>query len=292
MNLITSLNNWYHVSYEDGFQTHYDQYQHNAMSFKQELINAAQSAIDFASSEKLSLFFSGGLESDLLLKSLIELKYKPNIFIFRYEDDINLYDVSYAITLCSVYNLPYKIIDFNLKKFFFNEAVEISDKAEIDKPRALPYCKFLELVDGVPILGRGEPNLIKENNQWIQRCHEYDVGRIKYAHSIGKKSIPEWFKWTPGLVISFLELNWIKNLISNRYTNETDIHGTKIIGYREAYPDLLFRNKKTGMEGLDGLVAEVEQHLYKKNQGFKYRGTHDRDVLVWYKELSGKNLLW
>jgi hypothetical protein len=216
--------------------------------------------------------------------------YKPVVYIVRYENDYNIYDVSYAVTICSILNVRYKIIDFNLKNFFENDAVYVSEIAQIDRPRALPYCKILEIIEGVPIFGRGEPNPIKINNHWIQRCHEYDVGRIKYAKAINKPAIAEWFKWTPGLVISYINLKWFRNLIKNRYQGD-DSSTTKMIGYAEAYPDMLQRSKKTGFENIETLINEVDNHLLMKYGKFPYRSVHDRNINEWYLEITGRDML-
>lgn len=288
--MYASINDWYSWDYNNKkFQTNYKPYLGSVGTFKEELIKAASSTIDIFGND-VSILFSGGSESDLMLRSFLAIKAKPNVYVVRYENDYNLYDVSYAVTICSMLNVDYKIIDFNLTHFFENDAEEVSKIAEIDRPRALPYCKILELIDGVPIFGRGEPNPIKLENTWIQRCHEYDVGRIKYARAINKPAVAEWFKWTPGLVISYMNLNWFKNLINNKY-NVTDASTTKMIGYREAYPELINRVKKTGFEKIDTLINEVDKHLFNKYNGYPYRATHDRNISDWYLKNTGKNML-
>jgi hypothetical protein len=287
--MYSSLDDWYSWDYNNQkFQTNYMPYIGQVGTFKEELIKAASSTIDLFGSD-VSILFSGGSESDLMLRSFLAIKSKPNVYIVRYENDYNLYDVSYAVTICSMLNVDYKIIDFNLTHFFENDAEEVSRIAEIDRPRALPYCKILELIDGVPVFGRGEPNPIKLENNWIQRCHEYDVGRIKYARAINKPAIAEWFKWTPGLVISYMNLKWFNDLINDKY-NAVDSSTTKMIGYREAYPELIDRVKKTGFEKIDTLINEVDRHLFNKYGGYPYRGMHDRNINDWYSKITDKNM--
>lgn len=287
--MYSSLDDWYSWDYNNQkFQTNYIPYTGHVGTFKEELIKAASSTIDIFGND-VSILFSGGSESDLMLRSFLAIKAKPNVYIVRYENDYNLYDVSYAVTICSMLNVDYKIIDFNLTHFFENDAEKVSRIAEIDRPRALPYCKILELIDGVPVFGRGEPNPIKLENTWIQRCHEYDVGRIKYARTINKPAIAEWFKWTPGLIISYMNLKWFNDLTNDKY-NATDSATTKMIGYREAYPELIDRVKKTGFEKIDTLINEVDRHLFNKYSGYPYRGTHDRTIYDWYSKITGKNM--
>ena len=115
------------------------------------------------------------------------------------------------------------------------------------------------------------------------------MGRIKYARAINKPAVAEWFKWTPGLVISYMNLNWFKNLINNKY-NVTDASTTKMIGYREAYPELIDRVKKTGFEKIDTLINEVDNHLFNKYNSYPYRAIYDRNINDWYLNITGKNI--
>jgi hypothetical protein len=138
--------------------------------------------------------------------------------------------------------------------------------------------------DGLPILGasdltlhRTTPEYIEnENGLWIVLCWEHDIGWSKFAREIDKPAVAEWFKWTPGLVASYLNLNWFDNLVHDRYYGKTGCNSTKIIGYREAYPDLIERRKQTGFEKIDHLALEMEEFLNKKYNGLNYRNHYPR----------------
>lgn len=302
----TSENNWYYWRYGDQnpfgrqignykFQTFFSKFEGKIGSFKDELLAAAKSSIDHAT-DKIVLFFSGGVDSELVLKSFLEVGYIPRIVIVRFEDDYNIYDVSYAVTLCSIYNVPYQILDFNIQKFFENEAERISELSQIDRPRALPYCKFMELAEGFPILGNGDLSPVRPHSDysvkadWAMRCWEHDIGWNKFLLEINKPGIAEWHKWTPGLVVSYMKLKWFNELINDKFHGKEGSNSTKIIGYREAYPDLLFRKKQTGFEKmskLDCLINEFENHLKIKNRGLIYRSFCDRSVSDLFNEIIG-----
>jgi hypothetical protein len=281
--LLCSERNWYDWNYNDGkFNTVFQPHAQPLKSFKDELLDAARSTVDTIGNP--TLLFSGGAESELMLRSFLEIGANPNVVIYRYENEYNTYDVSLALAICMMLDVDFKIIDFNLQKFFENDAERISEIAQIDRPRALPYCKLLEISEGIPIIGRGEPNPLKLGDNWIHRCNEYDVGRIKYARAIGKQSIPEWFKWTPGLFSSYMQTKWFAGLINNKF-NVSEPSTTKLIGYREAYPDLVDRTKKTGFELIEALIQEVDEFLSRKNNGTPYRQTVDRDIHEWRLKL-------
>jgi hypothetical protein len=300
--IFTSENNWYSWSYDENmfgrqeggqqFKTHFTKCRRPIKHFKDELKNAAKSVLDVYSDLKPQVFFSGGVDSELLIRSFLEIGYVPGIFIIRYENDYNIYDVSYAVTVCSILDVNYKIIDFNLEKFYQNDAEKISELSQIDRPRALPYCKFLDLVDGLPILGASDITVYRTNDdystkgEWLIRCWEHDIGWSKYAREINRPAIPEWFKWTPELVYSFANLKWFYDLVADKYKGKLGTNSTKIIGYREAYSDLIARKKKTGFEKIDHIVDEVEKHLEKKYQGLPFRNYFDRSLPKFDKDLK------
>lgn len=293
--IYTSENNWYSWSYGTGpafgrqqgtdkLYTTFAKFNGVVSSFSQELINAASSTLEHYPNLRPSILFSGGVDSEVVLRSYIAIGANPKVYIIRYENDYNIYDVSYAITICSLLNIDYTIIDFNLKKFYENEAERISELAQICRPRALPQCKFIDLVDGLPILGSSDLTGVRTDDDyskkgtWLVRCWEHDIGWSKYIRETNRPAIAEWFKWSPGLVIGFIELDWFKKVTNDEYYGKLGFNSTKLMGYREVYPDLINRKKQTGFEKTDILVNEFELFLQKKYNGLPYRQSVDRTI--------------
>lgn len=304
--MFTSENNWYTWRYGDlpefsrqpgnlAFTTSFGHSTATVGTFKQELHKAAASALDHATGTP-TILYSGGVDSEIMLRSFVDIGSKPNVVIARYENDYNLYDVSYAVVTCELLNVPYKILDFSLSKFYESDALAYAELAQIDRPRALPYCRLLEMVDGFPIMGASDLSPVRTTDdysvagQWVIRCWEHDVGWSKFLREIGRPGIAEWFKWTPGLVASYLKTDWFRNLIQDKYYGKLGANSTKLIGYREAYPDLIGRTKKTGFENINHLAAEVEQAIAKQFGGLPYRNFHDRPISLQTSKIDNLNL--
>lgn len=302
--IYTSENNWYYWQYNNGpkfgrkqvgdvFTTSFTPFLGKVGTFKEELTKAAKSTLDTYQGLKPSIYFSGGIDSEIMLRSYLEIKANPDVYIVRYEKDYNLYDVSYAVTVCSLLNVDYKIIDFNLEKFFNNDAERISELSQSDRPRALIYSKFIEDSEGLPILGTSTPPIFRlnenynEKGEWVLTCLEHAVAWSKFSLTINKPAVAEWFKWTPGLVLSFLNLDWCKNLVNDRYYGKLGVNSTKILGYREAYTDIIDRKKKSGFEKIDHLVNEFEEYLSKKNNGLHFRDSFSRPISQLELEIKG-----
>lgn len=289
----TSEDNWYKWYYADrpfGYQQGGEKFTTSfscgfipsGKTFKEEIVRASASILDHYPGMKPSILFSGGADSEIVLRSFLDLKVKPNVYIFRYENDYNIYDVSYAVTICSMLGVDYKIIDFNLAKFYETDAERLSELAQIDRPRALPYCKFIDLIDELPILGSSDLSITRLNESyeepgdWVVRCWEHDTAWSKFVRTLNKPAVGEWFKWTPSLVYSYTQTEWCKSLVADKFYGKCGVNSTKLRGYQEAYSDMIKRVKQTGFEKTDHIILEFEDFLQKKYGGLNFRQSYDR----------------
>lgn len=301
--MYTSENNWYQWQYGDEplfgrqtsnltFKTQYTKVKTPIGTFKEELLKAAKSTMDHYPGLRPSIFFSGGVDSELILRAYLEIGSKPEVYIIRYENDLNIYDVSYAITICTILNVEYNLIDFNLQKFYENDAEKISVDAQIDRPRMLPHVKFTDCADGLIIVGHSDVRWYRPHDDytkkaiWLAQDFEHDIGCDKYNILHNRSAIYQWWKWTPGLVIAYTQLDWFKKLVNDEYIGKLGINSTKIIGFREVYPDIIQRVKQTGFEKIDTLIDEFENFLNTKNNGLIYRGVIDRTIHELMAELN------
>ena len=302
--MYTSENNWYKWNYgtgemfgrqtsNDTFNTYYGKSSSPVLSFKEEMLKAARSTLDHYPGLRPSVFLSGGVDSEMILKSYIEIGSDPEVFIVRYENDYNLYDVSYAITICSMLGIEYNLIDFNLQKFYETDAERVSVEAQICRPRMLPHLKFTENIDGLVIVGHSDMAWYRAdedyavNSHWFVRDYEHDIGCDKYNILHNRPAIYQWFKWSPGLILSFTKLDWFNKLTNDKYYGKTGINSTKILGYREYFPELIERKKQSGFEKIDIIIDEVEQSLMKKYNGLPFRGIVDRSLSELVEEITG-----
>lgn len=301
--MYTSENNHYKWQYGSNipfglqtgaleFKTTYGQLTRIPGSFKYELERTASSTLDHYPGLRPTIFFSGGVDSELILRSYVNIGADPKVFIIRYESDINIYDVSYAVTICSILNLSYTIIDFNLGKFFENDAEQFADESQIDRPRMLPSLKYADFSDGLSIVGHSDMSWARPTNNYNIKeeweCHDYesDIGCDKYNRLHNRPAIYQWWRWSPELVYSFTQLDWFKRLTNDEYIGKLGINSTKIYGYREAFPDLISRKKHTGFEKVEPVILEFENFLIKKHKGLHFRHSHVRSLDNLYKEIS------
>jgi hypothetical protein len=297
--IYTSENNWYSWQYGDQklfgrqtgtakFKTYYSKFAGVVHDFKTELKLAAASTLDHFPGLRPQIFFSGGVDSELILRSYLAIGANPEVFIVRYENDLNLHDISYAIVICDILGVKYNLIDFNLQKFYSNDAELVSEQSQIDEVRVLPHLKFTEVADELIIAGfsdiywtRMSVDYLKKST-WVARDFEFDIGFDKYNIYHNRAAIYQWWHWTPGLILSYTNLNWFKQLLNDEFDGKAGINSTKILGFKEIFPDLLPRPKYTGFERVQTVITEFQNYLEKKNGGLIYRQEVDRTL----KELT------
>jgi hypothetical protein len=304
--MYTSEDNWYQWQYDNDplfgrqtggkeLKTIYTKMSRPLMSFKEELIEAAKSTLDHYSGLRPCVFFSGGVDSELILRSYLAIGSNPKVYIIRYENDINIYDVSYAVTVCSILNVQYDIVDFNLQKFYENDAMQIAEEAQIDRPGMLPHLKFTECADGLIIVGHSDVRWYRTDNDytkkgtWLMQDFEHDLGCDKYNILHNRPAIFQWFKWSPGLVLGYTKLEWFINLVNDKYYGKLGINSTKILGFREMYPEMIERIKQTGFEKTYPLILEFEETLNTKFNGLPYRACIHRTLDQLYGEILNIN---
>lgn len=301
-------NDWYRYSYEENefdtlrtsaaqqFKTYIFTHKTKKFdSYKDALIfNATEIKNDFEN-KRFALMLSGGSDSEVMLRASIDAQLNFIPYIFRYENDYNLYDVSYAITLCESHQIKYKLVDFNVTKFFETESIKFAMLAQSDRPRLLPQLKFLDFVDEEHCLhGAGDINWKRLNDinynepgNWVHSCNEHEMSWEKYLKNTNRTGVPLWFRYTPELQLATANTLWSQQLVNDQIYGKTGTNSSKILGYREAYPDMLFRVKKSGLEDFLDLATEIEKELIKLNGGLIYRQSFHRPVNVYINEISG-----
>jgi hypothetical protein len=203
------------------------------------------------------LLFSGGIDSEIVLRCYHELRIPINIFIFKYKNDYNHRDVFHALRICNELNITPTIIDFDLKRFFENDAYDIWKKGYFHKAGMLPHMKMIEYLDNMPILGEGEPDWIFEHNSWKFKLDEADHSHSIYGIAIDRPMIACWHEYSPEVILSHMQLSNMQRLIDNAIPGNQaafDIH--KYYLYKKIWPEIIIRQKMNGFEG-DSLLPKA-----------------------------------
>jgi hypothetical protein len=219
-------------------------------SHKEELLENTR-AIRERFNDPFDLLFSGGVDSEVILRCHHELKIPINVFIFKYENDYNFHDVRHALRICDELNIKPNLIDFNLQKFFENDAYDIWTKTYVKKAGRLPHMKMIEYLDNMPIMGDAEPLWEFDNNSWKfcfeEVCHSQSI----YCSNINRLIIADWYEFSPETLLSHALLPKIKLLFKNKNHDDLIFDRTKYFIYKEIWPEIVIRPKRNGYEGFN-----------------------------------------
>lgn len=220
-------------------------------SYKEELYKNA-SLMRETFNEKFDVLLSGGIDSEVVVRTFKDLKINHNTFIFKYNDNLNYYDVTSAEEICLSLGIPYKIIDFDVKKFFENEAHDLFKNTKSLKAARLPQLKFIDLLDNIPVMGNGEPYWkLHSDLKWRFSLAENDHNLSMYCRNIGRTSICDWYEFHPNVLLSFIDHPVIKELLTNNLSGKQSSWSSRKSIHQEIWPDITDKPKLVGFESIN-----------------------------------------
>jgi hypothetical protein len=212
-------------------------------SHKQELLENTRVIRD-SFNEPFDLLFSGGIDSEIVLRCHVELKIPINVFIFKYKKDYNCHDVRHALRICEELNVTPTVIDFDLAKFFENDAYDIWKIGYFQRAGTLPHMKMIEYLDNIPLMGEGVPSWKFNNGNWQFHLEESWHGQSVYCSSINRTMIADWYEYSPEVLVSHALLPRIQNLVNSKVN--VDYDQIKHFLYKKLWPEIAIR---LGFEG-------------------------------------------
>lgn len=255
------------------------------LTYKNALLNNGKVLRD-SFSEPFDVCLSGGTDSEIVVRVFKELGITHHTYIFKCENNYNIRDVNYATELCEELNIPYKIVDFNLQHFYENDAETLLKKTWIPAAGRLPRLKFIEYLDNIPVFCDGEPywrRVLQDDysnkSDWLFYLTEDAYSVSIYSRVINRVVIGDWYEFTPDILLSFVNLSYVEKLFNDEIVGKTSTISSKAIIHKEFFPNIKYKPKLIGYEGLNGQPGSRPQFIddfYKtfmsdiKNTTFTY----------------------
>lgn len=216
-------------------------------SYKEELLLNA-SLIRDSFNEPFDLMLSGGVDSEVILRCYLELKIPINVFVFKYENDYNLPDVTHALRICKELNVIPTVINFNLQKFFENEAYDIWTTGYYLNSGRLPHMKMIDYLDNIPIMGDSPPYWKFFNNEWHFELSEIDFSQLVYSKTTNRTMVANWYEYSPEVIISHIEHPVMQSLMQG-FASHNQYIKTKYNLHKQLWNAIEIRPKYVGFEG-------------------------------------------
>lgn len=254
------------------------------MTFREEAVTAAKLIhADLAAGRKsrLQLFYSGGADSEFMMRAFLEARVPFETLIIRFDDGLNSHDIAYAERFCQSVGLTPKYLDLDIHDFFYSgEAEKYSIASQIHSPALLHHLWAIDRTDGVPIFANGENYWVKaERYNPSSLWHFWDEEMFFGFHRMlivrDRPGVPAFFKYTPELILSGVLEPSIQALIGNRlnpkwFDSETIKHEI----YRRNFP--MQELPVPGYTGFEKLFMLFAEYVYR----FKVEQLHDIQKLT------------
>ena len=271
-------------------------------SFRAECIRAAE-LIGKHSESPIMICFSGGLSSEIVVKSFLEAEVPFEVVImklnFDNEDNINYYDTKYAVDFCRDHNINVNYITVDLIDFFRNV---LPDLARHYKTNNWEVLLHTQLIKQFPkhhlVMGGGDMNLRRHRNYGRNKLEGLfieeelvSIAAIEAAREVGATGVSSrFFFHTPELMLAWLLDNdvshWIKYeaAVFNKFVNMNHWAIKPYTLYRH-WPDCVIRSKVTGNERAMTKMSQSSEHrdikLFLENLNIYKRA----EVIIDYKDL-------
>ena len=244
------------------------------LSYHEELLNNARMIRDYYRGP-FDVLYSGGIDSEVIIRIFKELGIKHNTIIVRYKDGYNKREIDCALDFIKDLNIPYKIVDFDIKKFFENEAYDWCIKSSCIRVGRVNHIKFcVDFCDNIPIMGEGDVYWYRslesdysKKSDWKFIVSEASHNCNMFLTSIGRENVCDFYEFTPNVIKAYNELPIIKKLLDDQLPGKLSNWSSKWEIHNEIWPDMKRRIKLTGLEKdqpagtMPAFVAELQDTI-------------------------------
>lgn len=251
---------------EDDWSVSYGQCNRDVKNWRDECILAAQRIYDQRQGLSIDILFSGGIDSEVVLRSFIESKVPFKVHFVKYKDH-NSYDFEWIKKVCDSLNVKFIKHSLDIEKFWqSDECLNIANISKSVSPQLISQQWLMDQVDGIPVLGSGEcyiarsdiaiqkktpsENRVLNDVNWVLTEREKIATWYRYPINTNRPAIPGFFQYTPELMLSFLQDKIMLNLANNKMKGKLSNATSKFKIYNTYWPELLKRDKHSGFENL------------------------------------------
>lgn len=241
----------------------YDHYRKS--SWRDELTRTADNVLkEFG--KDLVVFFSGGTDSEIVIRNFLEIGFKPRCVFLKFKDDYNAPDAKEAEEAARDLDINLEILDFDVKEFYNSgEALWFSNQIDCTQITYLMiYYQVMKL--GAPSIMGGEMLLrrnIDINSSYWYHCfrENEDASAMRFSEKFKIPLVNEWFSYTPEMMLYYLEDFEIQELISDPLSRKLSSVSSKNTILKNLYPEIRTKTKTHGFEKLLGFNFEAYRSL-------------------------------
>lgn len=242
-----------------------DRQVYNNSTYKLELNRISKLILEDLGKD-LIVFLSGGTDSEIVLRSFLDIGFKPKCVTIKFKDDYNILDVKEAVEISRSLDIDLEILNFDVKDFYFSGKAEHFAK-EIQCTQItylMVYYHVLQL--SAPSVMGGELLLTRhidqKNNFWYYTFRENeDASAMRFSNRFRIPLVNEYFSYTPEIMLHFLDQPLVKKMLNNPYKLTSVSSKNQILEH--LYPGIRPKVKTHGFEKLLAFNYQSYKNLIK-----------------------------
>ena len=242
-----------------------------------EEIKIAAATIAESTNRTIWICMSGGIDSEAVARTYKNANIPFKALIAKFPDDLNIHDISYAISWCEKNKIEYKIFEFDMISFL-KEGYKKYLNQNLLSNNAFRYytielLQYIEDMNGFGIFGGKSAGLdleqkiyneIDPNNDPV--CDTYDIGSLAPLEWCRKNNLNHsvfFYQTTSEIHSAYLQDPVNQMLINNPYILKSGSIGVpaKTIMMRSHFPDTTPRIKYHGFEKIMDLRTATQQDI-------------------------------
>ena len=272
-------------SAESIFQCHYKKATYLPISFREECVRVCNKIAHYANSQGRVpiILFSGGLDSEIVIRAFIDSKKPFRIVVNRFLNDFNSHEIFYVEKFLKSYNLEAEYVDIDVELWLeSNEALDMAYISKCPYSEMLPTMKLIDYVytqlNGIPILGNGDFYASIIDNQWMYVEFEYILSWMRYCVAKNIVGAINFFQQTPEIVLAMGKDPLITKTIDEGF--KPNLRSTKYAIYQKYWSDVEIRQKFNGAEKIQTLCDKINNTHLIKYSDYKSKWTMPLDEFL------------
>jgi hypothetical protein len=216
------------------------------------------------------VMFSGGTDSEIVVRSFLEIGITPRICFVKFKGDYNINDLDEAQQVADELGLRLEVLEFDVLEFYNSgEAFEFAAGLQCRQMAYLTvYYNILKLQ--VPAVMGGEmmmrKNVLPGRSEWYYCFRENeDASAMRFSYKYNIPLVNEWFSYTPEMIAYYLEIPAIQDLVNDKNIYKLASVSTKNRTLYKLFPACTRKRKTHGYEQLLGFNGETYHELYRSH---------------------------
>lgn len=211
----------------------------------------------------LNVFYSGGFDSEILVRTLVEMGANPIAHTVCFTGEENTRETQNTTQICLALDVKHVIWKHDILDYVRREKyMELGLKYTCNQLAYLVVLEYVRKCTDLPCLMGGEIYIQKHEIPafeavpskfdwyYIYRENE-DAMTYRYSLDTGHPLINETFSYTPELIRKWTEIPTVRSIVDNKRLGKLSLISSKPEIFREAYPhELVAKRKMHGYESL------------------------------------------